>query len=166
MSVVGIDFSTKAIHLCTLAEDSNHGDLHIVRLDITRGDALQRARRIRDRMPARTAWRDAGVTLVAIEKPFFRGHQALAPMMMVYGALLACLPPDLPLLELRADDWRLECKLRRRGASSELKKAALDYARQCWDNPPDPLDDNGADAFCVAWAAREKYIRGMEERAA
>lgn len=160
MAVVGIDISSRALHVCTLAEDTNEATVHVVRLDIERGDALARVRRLRDRMPARTAYRDAGVTLIAIEKPFFAGSvNGLAPLLIVYGALIACLPPDLPIMELRADDWRAECSLPKRGAKSVLKKAAIDYARVCWANPPQIIDDNTADAWCIAWAAREIDIR-------
>lgn len=160
MAVAGIDFSTKAIHIVTLAEDTNEADIHVVRLDLERGDAETRLRRLRDRMPVRTAWHDIGVTLIAIELPFFgRSAGQLAPMAMGYGALLACLPADIPLMPLRADDWRGECALPKRGAKSVLKKAAIDYARVCWDNPPQTIDDNTADAFCIAWAARELDIR-------
>lgn len=159
MAVVGVDLSSRALHICTLAEDTNHATVHVVRLDLERGDATARARRLRDRMPARTAWADAGVTLVAIEKPFFHGHHGLVPLLLVYGGLLQLIPPDMPLLELRADDWRRECKLRMRGAKSELKKASIDYARACWTDAPALLDDNTAEAFCVAWAAREIDIR-------
>jgi hypothetical protein len=159
MSIVGIDLSSKALHICTLDDDTNEASVHVVRLDLQRGDALTRARRLRDLMPARTAWHDLGVTLVAIEKPFFTGHQGLVPLLLVYGGLLQLIPPDMPLLELSADGWRGECALKRRGPKSDLKKASVEYARAVWSNPPATLDDNTAESFCIAWAGREIDIR-------
>lgn len=164
--ICGIDLSSRALHICTLNDDDNHADVHTVRLDLQRGDALTRCRRLRDLMPARTAWADNGITVIAVEKPFFHGHQGLVPLLLVYGGLLQLIPPDMPLLELRADDWRRECSLPVRGDRSRLKKAAQDFARQVWADPPEILDDNTADAFCIAWAAREIHVRAEEEAAA
>lgn len=155
--IVGLDFSTRAIHLCELPEDSNEARLHVVRLDTERGNYVDRARRLRDRMPARSAYTDNGITLVAIEKPFSRQPNGLIPMMLVYGGILQLLPADVPLLELSAPEWRKECSLPQRG--DDVKPAAIRFARQCWTDPPAALDDNGADAFCVAWAAREIDLR-------
>lgn len=159
--IAGIDLSTRAIHVCELPEDTNEATLHVIRLDTERGNALERIRRLRDRMPARSAWRDAGCTLIAVEKPFSRGP-GIAPMMAVYGALLQLFPADLPLLELRSDDWRCECGIpirKPKDAGSDFhKRAAVAFAREQWKNAP-VFDDNGADAFCIAWAAREIDVR-------
>lgn len=164
--IAGIDLSSRALHICTLHEDTNHADIHVVRLDLQRGDATTRARRLRDLMPARTAWADQNTTLIALEKPFFHGHQGLVPLLLVYGGLLQLIPPDMPLLELRADDWRRECSLPTRGDKTLLKKAAQRFARDVWADPPAALDDNTADAFCIAWAAREIDIRASAEAVA
>jgi len=159
--IVGIDLSSRAIHVVELPEDTNEAHLHVVRLDTERGNAIDRVRRIRDRMPTRGAYKANGCTLIAIEEPFARSP-GIAPMMAVYGALLQCLPADVPLLELRADDWRRECGIpvrKPRDAGSDFhKRAAVAFARRLWIDPP-VFDDNGADAFCIAWAAREIDVR-------
>lgn len=160
--IAGIDLSTRAIHIVSLPEDTNAAELHVVRLDTERGDALERVRRLRDRMPARAAWRDAGCTLIAVEQPFHRGVANVAPMLMVYGALLQLFPADVPLLPLRSDDWRKECGIpirKPRDAGSDWhKRRAVEFAREQWRDAP-PVDDNAADAFCIAWAAREVDVR-------
>jgi hypothetical protein len=161
--IAGIDLSSRALHICALDDDTNEATVHVVRLDLQRGDATTRIRRMRDLMPARTSWADAGVTLAGLERPI--AIHSNVPL-MVYGALLQLLPADLPLLEVRADDWRHECALPTRGDRSKLKKAAVDYARHVWTNPPDVFDDNVADAFCIAWATREIDIRRAQEGAA
>lgn len=162
--IAGLDISTRAVHIVSLPEDTNEGVLHVVRVDTQRGDATERIRRLRDRMPGRAAWRDDGCTLIAIEKPFHRSP-GIAAMMAVYGALLQLFPADLPLLELRSDDWRRECGIpirKPRDAGSDFhKRRAVQFAREQWLNPP-PLDHDAAEAFCVAYAAREIDLRAEE----
>lgn len=166
--IVGIDLSTRAIHIVSLPEDDNRADLHIVRLDTERGDQLTRLRRLRDRMPARGAWRDAGCTLIAIEKPFFRGP-GIAPMMAVYGALFQLFPADLPVLELRADDWRSECGIPirkpREAGGDWHKHQAVAFAREQWKPAAPVIDHNGAEAFAIAYAAREIDLRRARDAA-
>lgn len=159
MAVAGFDISSRAIHCVILAEDTNDALAHVVRFDGRRGDAVDRIRRMRDLMPARGTYPDFGVTVLAIEKPFHAAAAQSAIPSMVYGALLQLVPANLPLLELRADDWRRQCALPLRGARSELKAASIRFARQVWEACPYALDDDTADAFCVAFAARELELR-------
>jgi hypothetical protein len=160
--IAGCDISTRAVHIVSLPEDTNDAELHVVRLDTERGDQLARIRRLRDRMPARTAWRDAGCTLIAVEKPFHRSP-GIAAMMAVYGALLQLFPADMPLLELRSDDWRAECGIpirKPRDADGDWhKRRALEFARELWTPEPPTIDHDGAEAFAIAWAAREIDLR-------
>lgn len=155
--IAGVDISTRAVHIVSLPEDSNAGELHIVRLDAQRGDYTARVRRLRDLMPTRAAWNDAGVTLIALEKPYSHMAGTLAPMMLAYGGLLQLLPADAPLLELSAPEWRKECGLPQRG--DDVKPAAIRFAREQWTDPPDAIDDNVADAFCISFAARQIWLR-------
>jgi hypothetical protein len=155
--IVGCDISTRAIHIVGLAEDTNRAELHIVRLDVQRGAITERVRRMRDLMPARGAWKDAGATLIAVERPFAHQAATLAPMMLAYGGLLQLLPAEIPLLELGPPTWRKECGLPQRG--DDRKPAAIRFARDLWADVPSAIDDNAADAFCIAWAAREISLR-------
>lgn len=157
MSVIGVDLSTKAIHICVLPEDTNQAQLHVVRLDIPRADTTTRVRRMRDRLPARGAWADLGCTLIAIERPYSHQAATLAPMMLAYGGLLQLIPEAMPLLELSPPEWRRECSLPQRG--DLIKPAAIRFAREQWVDAPAALDDNGADAFCIAYAAGQIDLR-------
>jgi hypothetical protein len=168
--IAGLDISTRAIHIVSLPEDTNHAQLHVVRVDTTRGDPIERIRRLRDRMPARSAWADSGCSLIAIERPYFDGP-SLGLMMAVYGALLQLLPADLPLLELRSDDWRRECGIPirkpREAPKDWHKRRALEFAREqkAWRDAP-PFDHDGApEAFCVAYGAREIDLRSGQAAA-
>jgi hypothetical protein len=155
----GIDLSSKAIDVVLLDEDTNRAEHYRVRLDTQRGDATERIRRLRDLMPARGAWSDLGITMVALERPI--AIHSSVPL-MVYGALLQVLPSAIPLLELRSDDWRTECGIairKPRDAGSDWhKREALRFAREQWLDCP-PIDHDAADAFCIAWAAREIDLR-------
>jgi hypothetical protein len=83
-------------------------------------------------------------------------------MLLVYGALLSLFPADLPLLELRSDDWRRECGIpirKPRDAAGDFhKRAAVAFAREQWLRRPS-IDDNGADAFWIAYAGRQIWLR-------
>jgi hypothetical protein len=164
MAYVGIDLSSKCIDLCTLPEDCNEAEHFRIRIDLPSGaTATERARRLRDRMPARSAWKAAGVSVVAIEKPFARSPNGLVPLLLVYGGLLQLLPADVPLLELRSDDWRPHCLIpirKPRDADSDWhKRRAVEFAREQWVGAPAGLDHNAAEAFCISYAAREIDLR-------
>lgn len=165
--IAGFDISTKAIDVVLLDEDHDHAEHHRRRLDVGPGKAVDRIRRIRNVMPARTGWDDSGVVLFAIEEPFSRATMSgQVPILMAIGALIACLPTDVPVALLRADDWRRSCGLPIRGQRDDLKRAAIRFAEKTWQNAPALIDDNAADAFGIAYAGRELYERWERERAA
>lgn len=162
--IAGIDYSTLAVDVVLLDEDTNHARHIRRRLDTGPGKAIDRIRRIRTVMPARGAWTDAGVVAVAIEEPFNRATMGgQVPLLIALGAIIAGLPPDMPLALLRADDWRKACGLRIRGPRAELKRESIAFAERAWIGAPARIDDNAADAFGIAWAMRdlaEKRSRG------
>lgn len=150
--VAGIDCSTLAIDLVTIDVDTQQA-VHIRRrLDTAPGASLARTRRVRDAMPPRQAWIDAGVVLVAIEEPYSRSTMGgQVPLHRVIGAILAVLPTTIAVELVRSDDWRRTSGLPTRGKREVLKAAAVEYARANWSpEPPVRLDDNTADAYCIA----------------
>lgn len=165
--IAGIDLSTLAIDVVLLDEDTDQAAHHRLRLNLGGGKTLDRIRRVRDRMPARGSWADSGCVLIAIEEPFARGKMGgQVPILMVIGSILACLPDDIPVALLRADDWRRSCGLPIRGARTDLKAASLRFAREQWANHPATLDDNAADAYGIAFAGRELYEKQRRDKAA
>lgn len=168
MSVyAGFDLSTLAIDVVLLDEDTD-GARHIRRrLDTGPGDAKVRIRRIRDAMPPRASWADLGVIAAAIEEPFSRASMGgQVPILMALGGVLQTIPVNLPVALLRADDWRKECGLPIRGPREKLKAASVDFAATHWANRPQALDDNQADAFGLAWAARCLHQKSLQTAAA
>lgn len=150
--IAGIDFSTFALDVALLDEDADTAQHQRIPLDYQPGGGLARIRRIRDVMPARGRWHDT-VTAAGVELPYARkGGDILA---YALGAILACLPADLDLRLIRSDDWRRGCQLPLRQPRADHKRSSLDFAATHWIDPPPLLDDNAADAFCIAWATRE-----------
>ena len=154
-AIVGIDFSTFAIDCVLLDEDTDTAQHHRVHLQGP-GKLLERVRRVRDQMPARTAWRDNGVIAAAIEEPFGGGNvKGTMPLLIVMGAIVATFPPGLPLALLRPDDWRKQCGLPIRAPRPVHKANAVRFAEEHWQGERPKVDDNAADAFGIAWAMRE-----------
>lgn len=157
MTYAGIDYDTHAIHVVRLELDSDEARYDKVRLDVGPGDYMQRVRRMRDLLPARGAWADDGVCLIAIEQPkgpFFKGS---IPLAVVLGGLLTCLPRDdkPPVLMIETQEWK-KWSLGGGfpGQGNAAKPDVAHWARRNWENVPPHADQNALDAFCVAWAAR------------
>lgn len=165
MLVAGMDLSSRQIDVCLLDVETDTATHHRRRLDTRPGKQLDRIRRVRDALPTRGAWADAGCVLAAIEEPFSRQSMSgQVPILMVIGAILSTLPTDIPVALLRADDWRRGCNLPLRGARPDLKRASVGFARSRWRNAPDILDDNAAEAWCIAYAGRELWDAAEKER--
>lgn len=151
-AVAGIDFSSFAIDVVLLDEDTDDAEHHRIVLP-KKADALTRARAVRDLMPPRTRWHDQAVA-IGIEKPFSRNGRGGDTMAIVLGAIIASLPADLPLHLIRADDWRRACELKIRQPRADHKRAAIDFAGDRWADHPMPLTSDCADAYCIAHATR------------
>jgi hypothetical protein len=105
-------------------------------------------------MPARGRWDDAGVVQVAIEKPMSRDGRGADSLQYALGAILAAIPPRIPLSLLRADDWRRALGLPLRAPRESHKRNAVEFAAEHWNNAPNVIGEDAADAFCIAYAAR------------
>jgi Holliday junction resolvasome RuvABC endonuclease subunit len=153
--IAGIDFSTHAVDVILLDEDTGRPRWHRRRLDTGPGDAFNAALRVRDAMPVRGAWRDSGVTLIAIERPWSRQLRSIAVLMRIQGAILATLPPQLPILELHPQTWKRETV----GKSNASKAAVAAWARaelilRCGSTTVDGWPQDAFDAYAIARAAQ------------
>lgn len=150
MRFAGIDFDSTAVHAVTILEATgelehrHRADLDVVGLE----DAFDRARRIRDRMPARSAWADAGVLAIGIEDPYTRQLSSLVALIRVQGALIACLPTNLVLLELRPQRWKLVALGKGYGNADKATVKAWALEQGC----PAGLEQDFYDAFGIARA--------------
>src|SRR5437879_6596784 len=74
-----------------------------------------------------------GVTGAAIEEPFGAGvAKGTMPLLVVMGAIVACLPRGITLALLRSDDWRRECGLPLRVPREQHKRNSVAFALEHW----------------------------------
>ena len=162
MSVAGIDYSSNAIHLVTVDEDTGAPTLWTKRdLAAGPGDSFERCRRVRRLMPTRSAWENEGVIALAIEDTFSRDFRAATALGRVQGAILQCLPPDLLVVPLPANykaphGWKALTV----GKTNATKTAVRRWAEE--NGLPAGLEQDFCDAFCLARA----MLKLLEMRAA
>lgn len=148
MSVAGIDFSSRAVHLVLLDDDTNQAETYTYLL---RGDTpFERARSLRSTFPTRSWWDDRGVWLIGIEDPFSRSKGVAKALGLSAGAIAALLPYPLTIVQTAPHEWKRVFT----GYASASKGLVEDQARKLWNNPPDTADDNTFDAYGIAWAVR------------
>jgi hypothetical protein len=146
----GIDVSSFAVDLVFLDEEKATAKWRKVRLD---SGARQRVRPLPARPPAHASHkrmgrrgahrrdRKADVEPVRDER---RAHARP-------GAVVACIPRDMPLAELTPQEWKQACGLPSNADKDTVRRFVLDT----WDDPPIGLDENACDAYAIAWAWRE-----------
>lgn len=137
MTTLGLDLSTFAIDAVRIAPDAVTHE----RVDLGRGDILERIRRIIYLMPVRDHWDD--VDAIGVERP--AGPSGAWQVSMAFGAVLQCLPFGAPVYWFWPASWRKLALGSGRASKSEI----LDFARDLW--PECPTQD-AADAYCVALA--------------
>lgn len=162
----GIDLSSNVVDVVLLDEDTM--DARWVRYRIDDGgkdlDAFQRACRLRDAMPARSAWTDAGVIAIGIEHGASRSFKSVTAQSRVEGALLACLPTAIPKYLFMPASW---------------KKLALGHGRASkhdgtvwathsihWQGNRGFHPQDAIDAACIAKATQLKHAAEMGAAAA
>lgn len=145
--IAGVDFSTRTVDVVLLS--LNGDEAMYLRRHIEAETALRAARNVRDAMPERKAWAD--VLLVGIERPF--GHPAsVSALLRVQGAVLACIPPDIPVHEMAPTSWKKSFTGRGHASKADVRARARPFFA------PDALiRQDTADACGIAYAARELY---------
>jgi len=152
MRIAGIDLSTHAIDVVTVPLEGVGAPVWH-RFPLEGPTSFDRARRVRDAMPARTSAFWDEVTEIGIEEPagFTASHA-----MRIQGGVLACLPPALKVTKWMPSQWRKAAGMS--GAASKEMVAqharAVDYGTsgvkyRLMDWPQDACD-----AYCVALATR------------
>lgn len=168
--IAGIDFSSNAIDFVLLADEGAGATWYRRRLDARRGaDSFQRARLVRGLLPVRGAWADAGVTQIVLEEPMTRSFSSAAALMRIQGAILSCLPVDMPVERLRPTEWKRETVGRAMASKDEVRAWASYVGGRVnhWMMAgmiPAPQD--AIDAFAIAWAWRSLAERGTVVEAA
>jgi hypothetical protein len=154
--LAGIDYSTHAVDVVLLDEDTGQATWH--RTELKGADAFDRARRLRWAQPIPDNEWEA-VLAVGIEDP--RGHNAGA-LYRVQGAILARLPSFLLVHPLIPSQWRKLVGLPGNASKAGVARWALKQPGiRDWPAATIPFD--ATDAYCIALAT-QKLIQ-LEEAA-
>lgn len=157
MTIAGIDYDSERVVIVIVDENTGRYLTEwTCDLACGPGDAFQRARRVRRLMPTRSAFEARGVTSVAIELPFSKYAASLVGHLRVQGAILACLPDDLDVVELRPQTWKRTTVGRSNASKADVHAWALEQG--C----PPAISEHHADAYAIARA----HLSALDQRAA
>jgi Holliday junction resolvasome RuvABC endonuclease subunit len=161
--IAGIDISSNAVDVCLLDEDSMDARWIRYRIDDGHKDlkAFDRACRLRDAMPPRTAWKDAGVIAIGIEHGASRNFNSVVAQSRVEGALLACLPTDIPKYMLMPASWK-KLALGHGRASKQDGRVWADHSIH-WQDDRGFYPQDAIDASCIAKATQLKHYAATSD---
>lgn len=167
-AVVGIDFSSFAVDLVKLEENTDSA--RWTRADLVGQHAFDRLRSLRAEMPGGSFWQD--VYLVGIELPFGRGQgRTQAVLQRVYGAVVASVPLQIPVWEIHSTEWRKGLGLKGNADKNECGQAVKELLGLTVDfrNETGPLfaanvwPQDALDAYAIAYTAREQNAKAITD---
>ena len=144
--IAGIDYSSRAVDIVLLDEDTDKAEWH--RYELDGDDAFGRARNIRGNIPGRTSgfWDD--VLAIGIEDP--RGYGA-GSMYRIQGAILSCLPWFTLVHPWIPSAWRKAVGL----PGNASKAEAADFVQTTYPAAYTlEWPQDACDAYCIALATR------------
>jgi Holliday junction resolvasome RuvABC endonuclease subunit len=149
-ATAGIDFSTRAIDVVLLDDDTDHATWHRYPLD---PPAFNAALQVRHTVLLRRSWlEDQGVHSVWIELPWARQRKAVAPLMRLQGAILSRLPLDLIAGELAPQTWKKLTVGKANASKDDVRAWAV--LEPGWTLPGHWTQD-AIDAYAIAYAGRQ-----------
>jgi hypothetical protein len=158
-AIAGIDYSSVAVHVVAIDEDSGLYAGHLVAdLECGPGDAFERARRVRYLLPPAGYWRD-NYAAIGIEETFSNRVGTAVTLARVQGAILAVLPREMLVLPLPANykaphGWKALTVGKTNASKDEVRAWALAQGM------PPGLAQDFYDAYCIAHATRKLLERG------
>ena len=157
---LGIDYDSNEIHAVAIEEGSGRPvKFASYDLNLGKGDALDRARRVRDLLPARSHWLDEAILAIGIEDVYSRHLSSVVAHKRVEGALLACLPREVPIYGLRPQTWKSETLAKSNATKDEVRAWAVERFEGLRFWPQGLID-----AFAIASATAITYEREALER--
>jgi hypothetical protein len=171
-AVAGFDISTREITCAIIPLDPTTPTLADGRgvafrselVTVTRDDGV-RYRDIREAVRVILGPSPYDVQLAYVERPWSRFAKSIAPMMGVYGAVMASIPRHIARAGISPAEWRHTLGLPQRISKTD----ATDRAR-VWlatqGVSADALTEHQADALFVALAGRQLNHRAWSEGAA
>jgi hypothetical protein len=147
--VAGIDYSTHAIDVVTIDEDTLKPEWMRFPLG-TIGRAFDRTRFVYASCPSGRFWDDT--IAVGIEEP--RG-QGAGNLYRVQGAILQCIPPTTLVQPWVPSEWRKAVGLKGNASKDDVR----DHANRLSFNATYDWPQDGADAYCIARATLQALER-------
>ena len=146
--IAGVDFSSRAIHLVLLDDDTDTAEGHVI--ELVGRTPFERARSALWFFPPRSWFEDKGVWLLGIEDPHSRANHTAKALGLAAGAIAALLPRELVVIQTPPAEWKRLFT----GDAHAAKEIVGLHARAIWPEPPAKADDNTWDAYGIAWAVR------------
>jgi hypothetical protein len=151
--IAGIDYSTRAVDVVLLDEDSDAATWH--RFELEGADAFDRTRSVREAMRRQhqylaSVWDD--VLAVGIEDP--RGYNAGA-LYRIQGAILATIPQATLVHPLIPSQWRKTVGLPGNASKGAVFEFTMKHSGRAGSGiwPQDACD-----AYCIALATRTLLV--------
>lgn len=159
--ILGIDFSSQAIHLVLLDDDTDTAEATVV--ELAGATPFERARSARLFFPPRSWFEDKGVWLVGIEDPHSRANHTAKALGLAAGAIAALLPTSLTVVQTPPAEWK-------RVFTGNARAQKLDVWRRCVELYPAAfdwsVDNNLTDAYGIAHAVRTINNQAVERATA
>jgi hypothetical protein len=149
--IAGIDYSTRAVDVVLLDEDTDAATWH--RFELKGADAFDRARDVHRAFNFTSEIWDE-IIAIGIEEPQATGPRRanIGALFRVQGAILANLPWNRLVQPLYPTQWRKTVGLPGNASKDEVKM----WVTALWDNALDRYDwpQDACDAYCIALATR------------
>lgn len=153
----GIDYDTTGIYIVWFDDDEAVTQFMAEPLD--GHDAFDRAREVRDAMPARSWWDDQGIVAIGIEEQNSQNpkmRNTVAKLKMIQGAILSCLPRETLVNPMNASHWRTTCGLPGNCPKEDVREWARTNGFSLLGSYA--LAQDLADAFCMAKAVEKLTV--------
>lgn len=152
MRVAGIDLSSFSVDIVTLPI---RGDGPPVLMPCpfgkkTKDDAFTRTRLLAAAMPPLTFWDD--VIAIGIEEPRGKGYDSTNAGFRVQGAIIACLPPEIPLFSFLPMVWKARSGVGGHATKAEIYEVVRVLEKYAGREMT--MSQDCADAYCIALATR------------
>jgi hypothetical protein len=153
--IAGIDYSSHAVDVVLLDEDSDQAAWHHFPLTALPGwDSFDRARTVRAVMPTRSWWEDRGTIAIGIEDP--RGYGA-GHLYRIQGGILQTLPPDVLVHPWIPSAWRKANMIAGNATKQAVKIHSLRLVGA--SKATDEWSQDAHDAHLIARATRASLQR-------
>jgi len=148
--IVGIDYDTHGIEVVRIDVDGGAWWNHYALPGV--GDAFHRMCEVANVLPARRSVVWDRVMAIGIEEPMSRGPRSISlipKLKAMQGAICACLPPLVPIMNITPTKWREGVGLPANATKDAIRLHVHDDIRSA----PHWTQD-ACDAFCIALTAQ------------